>query len=458
MVGGGVEKDGDASKARYFRLDFDRRIRDIISASKKAFLPASIRAPLGFFAEIYGGTRPFTFAAARQAADTLMQETAKYFPTLYSGIDDPLPLLTRLRSGRTDGPTRIETGLSSSEKRNIIVFGAPGTGKSRRLDLRKDSLLRDGGHFERVTFHPDYSYASFVGTYKPVPRPDVEGKDTITYEYVPGPFMRVLAAALINGKTENVRPHVLLIEEINRASAAAVFGDIFQLLDRDKSNVSEYPIHASADVQKCLADTVGGLPSDYEELRLPDNMFIWASMNSADQGVFPLDTAFKRRWEFEYIAIDENDNDLRGKVVTLGKDEWSHDVEWNELRKAINEFLATLGINEDKQIGPYFIRREVSVPAHGDRIETKGFVDAFQHKVLMYLFEDAARLHRKDLFDGCRLNRNRYSDVCREFEDKGVHLFHKNIVARVRSKPVKPEMSPASDDSTGVVGPGADAE
>jgi len=243
--------------------------------------------------------------------------------------------------------------------------------------------------------------------------------------------MRVLAAALSNRKTPEVKPHLLLIEEINRASAAAVFGDIFQLLDRNSSNVSEYPIHPSVDVQIHLAKEVGGSPSDYEELRLPDNMFIWASMNSADQGVFPMDTAFKRRWNFLYLGIDDNEADLVGKLVTLGKEESQHTIEWNALRKSINNFLAEKGINEDKQIGPYFLSREVCVPAKGDKIAPEPFVDAFQQKVLMYLFEDAARHHRASLFAGCDHKGNRYSHIRSEFERKGMHIFNPQIVDRV---------------------------
>lgn len=326
---------------------------------------------------------------------------------------------------------RFQTGLNNPEKRNRIVFGAPGTGKSYHLDKDKEKLLANGGEFERITFYPDYTYANFVGTYKPVPTKDADGKETITYKYVPGPFMRVLAAALRNGQTDNVQPHLLAIEEINRASAAAVFGDIFQLLDRCEDHTSQYPIHSSIDIQNYLAEAVGGQPADYGELRIPDNMFIWGSMNSADQGVFYMDTAFKRRWDFVYTGINDNDSDLKGHVVTLGSGSSEHTVEWNELRKAINDFLASKGINEDKQIGPYFLSRRVSVPDHGTNIERKEFVDAFQQKIIMYLFEDAARQHRSTLFAGCKGMHNRYSDICREFKERGIGIFNTEIVSRV---------------------------
>jgi len=423
---------GDEANRRFFRLDSSRRIRDIITVSKNEGLPDSVREPLCLFAEMYAGTRPFKFDEAEKATDTLMRETAKHFPTRYSGIDDPLPVLASAALAPTQGTLRFHTGLGASEKRNIVIFGAPGTGKSKLLDQMRAKLLKDGGEFERVTFHPDYSYAHFVGTYKPVPTTDTEDNEGITYKYVAGPFMRVLAQALRNGKTSNVKPHLLLVEEINRASATAVFGDIFQLLDRNRSNVSEYPIHASADIRNYLAETVGGQPSEYESLRLPDNMFIWGSMNSADQGVFPIDTAFKRRWDFIYVGIDQNDGDVANKFVTLGRAPSEHTIEWNSLRKSINDYLAVKGINEDKQIGPYFLSREISVPETGVRIDRAPFLDAFKQKVIMYLFEDAAKQHRLSVFEGCELNRNRYSDICSEFDRIGMYIFNPKIFDRVR--------------------------
>ena len=146
--------------------------------------------------------------------------------------------------------------------------------------------------YERVTFHPNYSYAQFVGTYKPIMKNNSD-KTEIEYEFVPGPFLRTFIRACkmkVNC--------LLLIEEINRANVAAVFGDIFQLLDRDENGESEYPITTSEDLRKFLAkpENLGGKPVDYETISLPSNMYIWATMNSADQGVFPMDTAFKRRW------------------------------------------------------------------------------------------------------------------------------------------------------------------
>lgn len=430
-----------------------------------------------------------------------------------------------------EGEDPFKTGYESPFPRNRILFGAPGTGKSFTINSDRVELLGKDNEddYERVTFHPDYSYANFVGTYKPVMiddsaevislatekdvlavltdetksaqekydqlydrfkgdgltrlplllglytdesfktrkadgsdaagdnsvernhgraiRPYVNlskpssGKKDISYEYVPGPFMRMYVKALKNSRTDNIKPFLLIIEEINRANVAAVFGDIFQLLDRGDDFVSEYPIQATEDVKKYLAKELGGDPCDYNKIKIPDNMFIWATMNSADQGVFPMDTAFKRRWDFTYLGIDDNDQDLQGKYVYLADDK-SQKVEWNKLRKAINNFLAKEKINEDKQLGPYFISRSIVVPKDSEEIDRDRFINTFKNKVIMYLFEDAAKQKRPRLFEGCFQNSSRYSEICREFEAKGVGIFNHDIQLDCEVEDVKSGESP----------------
>lgn len=304
-------------------------------------------------------------------------------------------------------------------KRNRIFFGAPGTGKSFNLDSDRKQLLE--GHesnFERVTFHPDYSYANFVGTYKPVSK-DQNGKNIISYDYVPGPFLRIL----INAMDKKDEPHLLIIEEINRSNVAAVFGDIFQLLDRDDKGISEYSIQTSHDMRKHLAEELGGDEDNYKSIKIPSNMFIWATMNSADQGVFLLDSAFKRRWDFEYISIDKGESEIAGKHVFVGNNK----IQWNKLRKAINSELISYGINEDKLLGPFFIPPRY---LEEDNEENGLFNDIFKNKVLMYLFEDVAKHKRNKLFSNVtKINDYLlYSKVCEEFDKKGIRIFSKNII------------------------------
>lgn len=289
---------------------------------------------------------------------------------------------------------------------NRIFFGAPGTGKSYELEKQRKELLANGGEYERVTFHPDYSYSQFVGTYKPVPIDD----EKITYEYVPGPFMRILVKALLNSESEN--PYLLIVEEINRANVSAVFGEVFQLLDRG-NGISEYAINLSEDMKKYIIKQFrdNGVilePSSLTEIKLPDNLFIWSSMNSADQGVFPMDTAFKRRWDFEYFGIDDNDE----KVSPYSTD---YDLNWNQLRKSINELLSTdkFKINEDKLLGPFFVNPKSIAPKDSYIMDGKTFNRVFKNKVIMYLFDDAAKQRRGQLF---ATGLTRYSQICSKFD------------------------------------------
>ncbi|MBE6498054.1 MAG: hypothetical protein E7Z81_07220 [Methanobrevibacter sp.] len=298
---------------------------------------------------------------------------------------------------------KISKHFESSKKRNLIYFGAPGTGKSYSLNQDKEKLLKSfPDNYERVTFHPDYSYANFVGTFKPYP----DGKDII-YKYVPGPFMRILKKALENPD----KPYLLIIEEINRANVAAVFGDVFQLLDRTEKHESVYPIDTTEDMKLYL---------NQDKIFLPQNLFIWATMNSADQGVFPMDTAFKRRWDFKYFAINNDENLIKDTYVNLNNTK----VNWNDLRKAINDELLSYKINEDKCIGPFFAFNEY----HNKEIPTDIFKDTFKSKIIMYLFEDAARSKRNDMFSGAKTkNYVTYSEICDKFDEIGIEIFADDI-------------------------------
>ena len=311
--------------------------------------------------------------------------------------------------------------------KNRIIFGAPGTGKSHKL--KQDSEPYFGPNIERVTFHPDYAYSHFMGCYKPKNTPE----GNIQYKFVPGPFLRVLVRALRSGREGQPQPHLLLIEEINRARVAAVFGDAFQLLDRVDDEYSEYDIAVSEDVKEYLSRELGCAPEECERIRIPGNMFIWATMNSADQGVFPMDTAFKRRWSFEYLPIDPpNPPDvllpmnIRGDSVTLS---------WNKLRGAINDSLSAMRINEDKLIGPYFLKPSVLEVGENNIIKNvETFNEVFKNKILMYLFEDAARQRRSELFKGCA-ECHRYSSLCKEYEERGLAIFGEDFVNKFSKNP-----------------------
>ena len=266
---------------------------------------------------------------------------------------------------------------------------------------------------ERVTFHPNYSYAQFVGTYKPVK--STLNPEDITYEYIPGPFMKVY----VNAKKNPEKKFLLLIEEINRANVAAVFGDVFQLLDRKADGTSEYPISASED-QKLYLESYGIKET---EIAIPSNMYIWATMNSADQGVLPMDAAFKRRWDFEYIDINENENwEYEIPVPVDGS------IKWNVLRKAINDKLKKIpGVNEDKLLGPYFISKSKLDSLKDATPEKKtAFIETFKSKVLMYLYEDVCKMRPTALFNVTLKEgqtKPHYSDICKAFDENGIGIF-----------------------------------
>lgn len=320
---------------------------------------------------------------------------------------------------------KISNNETIKVARNRIFFGAPGTGKSHELDTQTKAFV--GERYERVTFHPEYTHSGFFGTYKPIPNPN--DPDKITYTFVSGPFLRVLTKALINANaTTNPQPFVLLIEEINRANIAAVFGEVFQLLDRESdinsefTNASKYFISPSEDVKSYLVNEFANAgirttKKDFEDLRIPDNMFIWASMNSADQGVFPMDTAFKRRWEFEYFDINKNEEVIGKFSFEINGEE----IKWNALRKAINQHLTELRINEDKLMGPFFMGKSVFENGNNDEI-----VKTINNKVIMYLFEDAARQKRKDVF--VKGYEKTYSQICEGFKVDGIEIFTQEII------------------------------
>lgn len=351
-------------------------------------------------------------------------------------------------------PSKSKKHVSSDSNSlawNRIYFGAPGTGKSHQLN--EEAETKFGKNFERVTFYPTYSYQQFVGSYKPV----VSKTGDITYCFVFGPLMRLLLKAweaeegyqdaledlealksadekdkdqvAINAAEAQVKANrfVLIVEELNRAEAAAVFGDFFQLLDRDENGESEYEISPSEELRLALGW------DENKKLYFPSNFYIWATMNNADQGVMPLDTAFKRRWDFEYIDLDNGDGELKEPEEKL----------WNELRTSINKGLRKLAVNEDKLLGPFFMKAK-----------REDFWKTFCDKVVLYLYEDAARLRRKDCFKKANVT---YSELRKAFMKpindldacKKVLSEHFNFEMTLSKPWLWPSETDSKDDASG---------
>lgn len=257
--------------------------------------------------------------------------------------------------------------IPTGKGHNELVYGAPGTGKSFEVGQKYPD-------FRRVTFYPDYDYTQFVGGLKPVRSSDQK----LDYKFVAGPFIDAMVDAYNNPANETG----IIIEELNRANAPSVFGDVFQLLDRDEDGISDYAI-TNPELSEYLDErTANKFDFKKNGIRIPGNFSITATMNPADQGVYPIDAAFKRRWVQKYKSIDWNAEGIAKGVIA------GFNASWPTVGKAINEFLGSeMGIDEDALLGEYFFKR--------DEISD---IDKVSSKLLGYLWNDVVRYNRPDLF------------------------------------------------------------
>lgn len=407
-------KDDEEQTSGAMAFDFQKRLSELLAISElgKSAAAGGVPAALKYYADVLTGKTEFDYSVGIVMRDIISDYLARSNQVDRQADSDPLLALRKILSA---APKHAPVLKTVSGPRNLIFFGAPGTGKSHNLNKLAEANFADS-NIRRVTFYPDYTYSQFVGCFKPMTE-RVEGEDgkmtsEISYRYVLGPFLETYVDAVRNPDQN----YLLIVEEINRANPAAVFGDVFQLLDRDKDGTSTYDVDAPVEMRDRLEDELG---MEIEKLRIPSNMFIWATMNSADQGVFPMDTAFKRRWSFRYIGINDGEDaeidgeKLSDKVVTCG----GRRVYWNRLRKAINDLMAhDCDINEDKLLGPFFLD-----PAC---LNDERFSDAFKDKVLMYLYEDAGKARRKTLF---REKGITYSQLCSAFDKEGELVFGGNF-------------------------------
>lgn len=291
-------------------------------------------------------------------------------------------------------PQTLDPLFVKENGENRIIYGAPGAGKSTYVS----EIV--GENYIRTVFHPETQYSDFIGCLKP----HKDSSGSITYSFRKGPFIQILEKALLNPDTH----YFLVIEELNRANTAAVFGEIFQLLDRDDNGNSEYPILIQdEDLYDSLKQT---LDSEHEfivkrQLMIPSNLSIIATMNSSDQAVFPLDTAFKRRWIFEYLPIDFT-NCATGEVPIHHVD--LPNVEWKTLAQTINTILVQLNVVEDKFIGPWFIKDSDLVEGQAEQ--------TFIGKICSYLWDDALKYKNKD--EIFRSDIHGYGELYQRYSDK----------------------------------------
>lgn len=267
----------------------------------------------------------------------------------------------------------METEVKQEEEKKddlqCIFFGCPGSGKSYTVKQIVEGVANKEDIF-RTTFHPDSDYASFVGAYKPV-----KDEQRLTYEFIPQAFTDAYVAAWKDIK----KPVFLVIEEINRGNCAQIFGDLFQLLDRDESGKSEYGIKADTDLKRYLEDPkvlgVGHEGIKNGELHLPNNLHIFATMNTSDQSLFPMDSAFKRRWSWKYIPI-VTDNTVLSKDYTIDIDGSLYN--WHEFLVAVNKKISQVTESEDKQMGNFFIKGSIKK-------------EDFKSKVMFYLWSEVCK-------------------------------------------------------------------
>ncbi len=296
-----------------------------------------------------------------------------------------------------------------------IFYGAPGTGKSHRIkEIIRENGIDEKEQVIRTTFHPDSDYSTFVGCYKPIMKsvPQtyvVEGnekpvmadkdnqatKDEIVYDYTPQAFVQAYTKAWTTDK-----PVILVIEEINRGNCAQIFGDIFQLLDRGDDGVSEYEIKPDKALENYLKEYFAAF-NDLDEqiktgkiMKLPANLYIWATMNTSDQSLFPIDSAFKRRWEWKYMKIvrpyKKNEdgsfklNENGEKIPFDFKIEGDHD--WWAFLQQINAIIDKMTNSADKQLGYFFAKAKNDIISY----------DTFVSKVCFYLWNDIFKTYALD--------------------------------------------------------------
>lgn len=297
-----------------------------------------------------------------------------FFQPLYSGETIRKTLLLTpfnfFESYPYDGSSKSSHSLADPRfEYQTIYFGAPGTGKSHQI---REIELSEKWKVFRTTFHPDYDYATFVGCYKPAMH-----NSQIVYKFVPQVFTQAYVYAWNN-------PDIkvgLVIEELNRGNCAQIFGDLFQLLDRSSNGFSSYSVKADSDLADYLKQNLNLKDQNLgqknislsEEILLPPNFFILATMNTSDQSLFPMDSAFKRRWAWKYIAISNKNKDYK---IQIDKNEY----DWWTFLDSINKDIYRLTNSEDKKMGYFFVK----LPEGQTTIDK----DLFVSKVLFYLWSD----------------------------------------------------------------------
>ncbi|GAA7716784.1 hypothetical protein HpBT077_03520 [Helicobacter pylori] len=357
-LGGGIKRiiSAEEDKIKETRLDYELKVDDILL---------------------------FTYMSPKEYTLEIILPTDTRYNVLNGLINNSKHLLvfsenetSSLSDNKIDESVRIDGG------KNIILYGVPGSGKS--YTLQRD-YCNDNSVVEKIVFHPDYSYSDFVGQIMP----SVDDSGIVSYKFNPGPFTNILKKAYHNPQIK----HILVIDEINRGNAPAIFGEIFQLLDRlkhdkdgFKKGSSEYAIN-NIDIANIVHNDKNA------SIRIPSNLWIIATMNTSDQNVFTLDTAFQRRFSMQLIenSFENVDDDFKNMKIL------DTDITWQKFCTTINEKIAQnnegLSSMEDKRFGVYFVNI--------DDLKSK---ENFAHKVIKYLWDDVFKFDRNIIFDTTKFN------------------------------------------------------
>ena len=308
------------------------------------------------------------------------------------GETDEAALCRKLNSNLTKAQMADDFTIFAE---NVLFYGVPGCGKSHSVERDYESQITNEQCKVRVVFHPDYTYSDFVGQVMPVlekvKKNDGTEEEKLQYKFVPGPFTRILDVAYANHQEKCL----LIIEELNRGNAPAIFGEIFQLLDRNDDGSSKYAIYNSDIANEVHKDKLC-------PIKLPPNLTIVATMNTSDQNVFTMDTAFQRRWQMEHIP-----NKFDFKNAHVNKHLPNSEISWGVFAQIVNKKMHTansgFGSTDDKSLGVYFATDK-------DLDNAKRFAE----KVLKYLWDDAFKLGRQALFSNCSEG---LSSVIEAYED-----------------------------------------
>ena len=279
-------------------------------------------------------------------------------------------LVSQIEIDEQEADTQDMTVQAVTGGKNVLFYGVPGCGKSHMVN----NICKDQARIEKVVFHPDYTYSDFVGQILP----KVNAEQELEYEFTPGPFTEILKKAFHKPGTM----FYLEIEELNRGNASAIFGEIFQLLDRDSNGKSKFSV-TNYDVAKIVFEGIPEFEAPEQKIFIPSNLTILATMNTSDQNVFTLDTAFQRRWEMRMIPNKFNDSHALDMIADSV-------ISWGAFATTVNDIViertAEYDGSGDKRLGAYFaLRDELSR-------------EIFPEKVLKYLWDDAFKMSRADLF------------------------------------------------------------